>query len=103
MMKKILCTLFLFVAFQLCADDIPAFKGFVNDYAGVISDKNKNSIESVARELKEKTGAEVAILTVKSFSPYGSIEDFACRNFHPQNASTGRVWSGADGVSKSVI
>jgi len=27
----------------------------------------------------------------------------ACRNFHPQKASVGRVWPGADGVSKSVI
>jgi len=29
--------------------------------------------------------------------------EIVCRNFHPQNASVGRVWPGADGVSKSVI
>ncbi len=66
---------FILQAFLLTA--LPETAGFVTDEAGVISAEDKRIIEAVASEIKSKSGAEVAVLTVKTFEPYGSIEEFA--------------------------
>lgn len=77
-MKKLIALfLFVLVASLGFGDNIPAFKGWVNDYAGIISEKNMKTITEVAQDLKNKTGAEVAVLTVRSMSPYTSIEEFS--------------------------
>jgi len=46
--------------------DFPKPIGFVNDFAGVISGEYKNKMEIIARELQRKTGAEVAVVTIKT-------------------------------------
>ncbi len=38
--------------------------GYVNDFAGMISPEAEQVIEAIAREVKAKTGAEIAILTI---------------------------------------
>ena len=77
-MKRITAFLiFILAASFSFAADIPAHKGWVNDYAGVISEKNIKTINEVAQDLKDKTGAEVAVLTVRSMAPYTSIEEFS--------------------------
>lgn len=58
-------------------EGIPSPLGFVSDYAGVISASDKQVIEAIASQVQQKSGAEIAVLTVKSFEPYGSIEEFA--------------------------
>ncbi len=74
--KKILLTgLFLITA--LSAYTLPKPKGYVSDYAGIIDRKDSELISSVARTVEEKTGAEIAVLTVNSISPYSSIEEYA--------------------------
>ena len=75
-MRKLFSYLLIFLALSAFADDIPGYSGYVNDYAGVISEKDKASMESVAKEVEEKTGAQIAVLTVKSMSPYTSIDEF---------------------------
>jgi len=47
----------------------PVYNGFVNDYAGVIDQAAKSRIESVCRELAQKTSAEMAVAVVKSAAP----------------------------------
>ena len=76
-MRKLLSFFLIFLAFSTFADDIPSYSGYVNDYAGVISEKDKASMEEVAKEVEEKTGAQIAVLTVKSMAPYASIDDFS--------------------------
>lgn len=75
-MKKLFLLLLIFIAFSSFADDVPSYSSYVNDYAGVISEKDKSSMEEVAKEVEEKTGAQIAVLTVKSMSPYTSIDEF---------------------------
>ena len=75
-MRKLLFLLLIFFSFNAFADDIPGYSSYVNDYAGIISEKDKASMESVAKEVEDKTGAQIAVLTVKSMAPYASIEDF---------------------------
>jgi uncharacterized protein len=58
---------------------LPRPTGFVNDFAGVMKTPDKEAVESLAAALKEKTGAELAVVTVKSFASYGfgSIDEFS--------------------------
>ncbi len=75
--KKTLFTLLLL--FTLCTSGFafPKPKGYVSDYAGIINREDSAVITAVSKALKEKTGAEIAVLTVESISPYGSIEEYA--------------------------
>ena len=76
-MRKLFSYLLIVLALSAFADDIPGYSGYVNDYAGVISEKDKASMEDVAKEVEEKTGAQIAVLTVRTMTPYTSIDDFS--------------------------
>ena len=76
-MRKLFFLLLIFLTLSLFADDVPGYSSYVNDYAVVITEKDKASMESVAKEVEEKTGAQIAVLTVKSMAPYTSIDDFS--------------------------
>ncbi|GAB4365614.1 MAG: hypothetical protein Kow009_02370 [Spirochaetales bacterium] len=51
--------------------------GFVNDFAGVIDPDSARMMEQIAQAIEEKTGAQVAVVTVDSIAPYATIEDFS--------------------------
>lgn len=50
------------------ADDFKNFKptGYVTDRAGIINAQTKTQLEALCTELQQKTGAQMAIVTVKS-------------------------------------
>lgn len=48
---------------------IPAATGFVNDAAGVMGEPARAQLEAFLDQLKQKTGAEFAVLTVKTTAP----------------------------------
>lgn len=48
---------------------VPKPQGFVTDLAGVIDPATTTRLERLIAELKQKTGAEIAILTVRSTEP----------------------------------
>ncbi|MEW6237025.1 MAG: TPM domain-containing protein [Candidatus Omnitrophota bacterium] len=52
---------------------------FVSDFAGIIPDNQEQSLNALARKLKELTGAELAVATISRIEEkgYGSIEDAA--------------------------
>lgn len=60
--------------------NFPTPTGFVNDFANVLSPKVKNTMENLSRELKQKTGAEVVVVTVKSLNGM-DYTDYAIRLF----------------------
>jgi uncharacterized protein len=55
------------------AQEIPPPQGFVTDRAGVIDAATRQRIEALVQELQQKTGAEIAVLTVRSTAP---LDDF---------------------------
>ena len=61
----------------LAAQQLPRPSGFVNDFAGVMKAQDVRAVESLAAVVKEKTGAELAVVTIKSFAPYASIDAFS--------------------------
>ena len=52
----------------------------VNDFAGVLQPAERAALEARCRELREKTGAELAVVTIKSLEG-GQIDDFAVKLF----------------------
>jgi uncharacterized protein len=57
---------------------IPAPRGFVNDFGGVIDTSTAAHLEALIGELKAKTGAEIAVVTVDSTKPLSEF-DYAMR------------------------
>lgn len=60
------------------AEDIKSIHptGYVTDLAGVIGAERKTSLEALGTELEQKTGAQMAIVTVRSLDGE-SVEDYA--------------------------
>lgn len=53
---------------------VPVARGFVNDYAGVMDGAAKQQLESLIGELKAKTGAEIAVVVVKTTQPLTAFD-----------------------------
>jgi len=58
------------------AQRLPSPEGLVNDFAGVISADVESQIRGISTAVREQTGAEIAVVTVDSISPYATIEDY---------------------------
>jgi uncharacterized protein len=61
----------------LAAQQLPKPSGFVNDFAKVMKAQDAKAVENLAAAVKEKTGAELALVTVESYAPYASIDEFS--------------------------
>ena len=72
----LLLALFLVAASAARAQEpaIPPPVGFVNDRAGVMDEDARARLESFLDQLKQKTGAEFAVLTVKTTAPLDPSE-----------------------------
>ena len=55
-------------------------RGFVNDFANVISASDEQQLVSMITEVRQKTGAEIAVVTIQSLEG-GEIDDFTNRLF----------------------
>jgi uncharacterized protein len=53
---------------------IPAPRGFVNDFAGVLDPGTVAHLEKLIGELRSKTGSEIAVVTVRSTKPLGAFD-----------------------------
>src|SRR5213082_2125308 len=73
----LLCAAFFGAVFAR-AEDIKSIHltGYVTDLAGVIGTEKKASLEALCTELEQKTGAQVAIVTVRSLDGQ-SVEYYA--------------------------
>jgi uncharacterized protein len=58
----------------------PSPKGFVNDYAGMLSGGARQKLENFLVGFERKTGAEIAVVTVNTTSPL-TIEQYAVELF----------------------
>lgn len=64
-MKPILAlVLALLILPGIVSAQYPTARGFVNDFAGVMQQSTVTSLERVLRELEQKSGAQVAVVTV---------------------------------------
>lgn len=70
--------LMLAVAARADEPPIPAPRGFVNDFAGVLDGATAAHLENLIGELRAKTGAEIAVVTVESTQPL-TVFDYAMK------------------------
>ncbi len=63
------CTL---AGFAQAEVKFPSPSGFVNDFAGILSAPQKQQLNSIVDSLKMNTGAELAVVTVKTVEPLDS-------------------------------
>ena len=56
------------------AENVPQPVGWVNDFANVIPQEYRDKLNTLIGELKEKTSAEIAVVTVTSIAPYDEKE-----------------------------
>ncbi len=71
---------FTAVASPLLAQTFPQPQGYVSDFAGLLSASGKNRLETQLSLVEKETGAEIAVVTVKSLDGM-SIEEYASRLF----------------------
>jgi len=60
------------------ASTIPRPEGWVNDFAGVIDSESRSRMNALGQEVKNKTGAELAVVTVRDMGGL-PVEDYANR------------------------
>jgi uncharacterized protein len=65
-------------AAPLYALEVPALKGRVNDYGGILSDMAERQIEAALAELEQTDATQIAVLTIASLEG-DSLEDFSMR------------------------
>src|SRR5215813_9357867 len=53
---------------------IPAPQGLVSDFAGVIDQPTRQQLTLLLQELKDKTGAEIAVVTVQTTQPLTAFD-----------------------------
>lgn len=74
---------------------IPPAHGFVNDFAHVLDAGTARQLDDVIRELRDKTGAEIAVVTVESTEPL-DVFDYAMK--------VAEAWKpGAKGKDNGVV
>jgi uncharacterized protein len=58
-------------------ETLPDPRGYVNDFAEVIDQSAEREMTGLIRAVMENTDVELAVVTVPSYAPYGSIEQFS--------------------------
>lgn len=74
---------------------LPALKGPVNDFAGVIDAASAAELDRVIRALQQASGDVLVVATVNTLAPYGSIEEYALRMFEQAGIGTAVADNGA--------
>lgn len=78
----------------LAQTPIPAPTGQVNDFAGVVDEASRARIETMARNFRDRTGIDVAVVTLKSLEGR-PVEDAALE--------IGRTWGIGAGSDKDGV
>ena len=73
------CLFAFYVAAGLDAQALPRPTGSVNDFARVMRPEDVRAIETLAATVRQRTGAQIAVVTVQSFEQFGfgSIDEFS--------------------------
>ncbi len=73
-MKKLFSFLFILVVLSFYGFKIPKYKGFVNDYVGILDNETKMKLESLCKSMADKGIAEYAIVIIDTTEGVGDFE-----------------------------
>ena len=76
MRKILLIIFFLSISFCAFAQKVEFPVGWVNDFAGVIDKEDSQKMTSLIEELRQKTSAEIMVVSINSIVPYDE-KDYA--------------------------
>jgi uncharacterized protein len=79
----------------------PALTAPVNDFAGILDTPTKGELDRRIRALQAASGDVVAVATVKTTQPYGTIEEYALKMF--ENGGRGIGQKGRDNGALLVV
>ncbi len=80
--RLIFALLFLFGGLQAQIETLPLNKKFVNDFEDILTNDQEKKLSKNIIKMAKIKGDAVAIVTVASFEPYKSIEDYANALIH---------------------
>jgi uncharacterized protein len=82
LVRPCIAAVLLFLALLASAEPIPSIKptSYVTDLAGVLDASTKQKLERLAAEVEQKTGAQLAIVTVHSLEGT-TVDDYAVELF----------------------
>jgi uncharacterized protein len=60
-------------------ESLPLLTEPINDFATLIDEPNRQALDRMVRALESATGDAVVVVTVPTFAPYGSIEEYAVK------------------------
>ena len=87
----------LFAVATLADPQIPQPQGMVSDFAGKISPGNKDQIETLLRNFRDRTGIEIAVVTI----PFDDMQGYPIEDYALQ---LGRAWGlGRDSQKRSLL
>jgi uncharacterized protein len=72
------------------SDSLPELTKPVNDFAQVIDPASATAMESMIRELQEKTGDVVVVATVPTVESYATVKDYAVKLFENHGRGIGQ-------------
>jgi len=73
-MKRLFSLLFILLITSFYGFKVPKYKGFVNDYVGILDDKTKMKLESLCKAMADKGIAEYAIVIIDTTEGAGEFE-----------------------------
>jgi uncharacterized protein len=73
----------------LAQERTPALTGPVNDFANILDAATVRELDRRIRALEAASGDVVAVATVRSIQPFGTIEEYAVRMFENQGRGIG--------------
>ena len=79
MRNRLATLLLLLLAAAAAGQEIAPPQGLVNDRAGVIDAPTRAKLTALLTELQQKTGAEIAVLTVDTTAPLDDYYGSLCR------------------------
>jgi uncharacterized protein len=65
------------VSYERPKIQLPEPRGYVSDHAQAIDGDWKERIRSVCQDLERKTGVEMVVVTIPTFKPFGSANEYA--------------------------
>ncbi len=73
----VLAALLVTISVSLLAQNVPSPRGYVNDFASVITPETEAKLSALAGAIETATTAEVAVVTLPNLGTYGSIEEYS--------------------------
>ena len=72
----------------------PPPAGYVNDFAGVIDPGSSGELSRLIADFEAETSDEVAVVTVPTYAPFGSLEEYASDLFRAWKIGKGKKDNG---------